>query len=127
MTLEQFRSTAAHEAFAILAYCFMPDHVHLLVEGLQGESNLRQFAKMAKQRSGGAHQRRYGIGLWQKGYFERVVRDEVSAKEFVKYILDNPVRAGLATSPFAYPYVGSDTCTLTELVDGVTWKGSSRP
>ena len=29
-TLEQFRHTAAIERFAILAYCLMPDHVHLL-------------------------------------------------------------------------------------------------
>jgi putative transposase len=32
-TLKQFRRTATIEKFAVLAYCFMPDHAHLLVEG----------------------------------------------------------------------------------------------
>jgi putative transposase len=76
-TLEQFRRTAAIEQFAILAYCVMPDHVHLLVRGLSRTSDLKRFAKMAKQRSGGIHQRRCGR--------------------------ENPKRAGLGKD---YPHVG---------------------
>src|SRR5437667_11386430 len=33
-TLSQIRRTATDESFEILAYCFMPDHVHLLVEAV---------------------------------------------------------------------------------------------
>ena len=72
--MEQFRRTALLERFAILAYCLMPDHVHLLVEGLTDTSDLTRFAKMAKQRSGGIYRRRFGKRLWQEGYFERVLR-----------------------------------------------------
>jgi REP element-mobilizing transposase RayT len=57
----------------------MPDHAYLLVEGLAHDSDLRCFAKMAKQRSGGVYRRRWGQRLWQEGYYERVLRDEDDA------------------------------------------------
>src|SRR6266581_7725695 len=68
--LQQIRITASRERFAILAYCFMPDHVHLLVEGLNDHADLRQFAKMAKQRSGASHALSASGRLWQEGYWE---------------------------------------------------------
>jgi putative transposase len=72
LVLEQFRQTAALEGFSISAYCFMPDHVHLLVEATRATSDLRRFAKLAKQRAGAAHAL-LGLGrLWQAGYYERV-------------------------------------------------------
>jgi REP element-mobilizing transposase RayT len=33
LVLEQFLRTAGEQHFEILVYCFMPDHVHLVVEG----------------------------------------------------------------------------------------------
>ena len=104
-TLDQFRRTAALEQFAIRAYCLMPDHVHLLVEGLAETSDLRRFAKMAKQRSGGVHRRRYGVKLWQEGYYDRVLRDGDDPAMLARYIIDNPIEANL---PDNYPNVGSD-------------------
>ena len=105
-TLEPFRRTAAIEQFAIRAYCLMPDHVHLLVEGLSASSDLKRFAKMAKQRSGGVHRRRCGQRLWQEGYFERVLRDGDDLRSIAQYIVDNPIRAGLVERPEQYPHVG---------------------
>ena len=94
-TLEQFRRTAALEQFAIRAYCLMPDHVHLLVEGIAATSDLKRFVKMAKQRSGGVHRRRCGVRLWQEGYVERVLRDQDDPALIARYIIDNPIEARL--------------------------------
>jgi putative transposase len=66
----QFRRTAVEQRFAILAYCFMPDHVHLLVEGIVDDSDGLRFIKNAKQYSG------FEMKLWQRYGFERVLRDE---------------------------------------------------
>ncbi len=107
-TLEQFRRTAIIEKFAILAYCFMPDHAHLLVEGTTATSDLKRFAKMSKQRSGGVYRRRYGARLWQEGYFDRVLRDRDDAPSIAQYITSNPLRGGL---PENYPHVGNDPLT----------------
>ena len=49
LILAQFRRTASTLSFALLAYCLMPDHAHLLVEGMQDGSDLRRFVKLAKQ------------------------------------------------------------------------------
>ena len=49
---DQFFYTARKEMIAILAYCFMPDHLHLLADGETERADLRLFAKLSKQRSG---------------------------------------------------------------------------
>ena len=97
----------------------MPDHAHLLVEGREETSNLRQFAKLAKQRSGGVFRRRTGEVLWQEGYYDRVLRQDDDAKDVARYIIENPVRAGLVKTPVEYAYVGSDVWSLTEVIESV--------
>jgi REP-associated tyrosine transposase len=113
--LTQFQRTAAEQRFAILAYCLMPDHAHLLVEGTAEDSDLRRFAKLAKQRSGAFHKRTTGERLWQDGYFERVLRDDDSGRDCARYIVNNPLRKGLVAMPRDYPHVGSSSWTIEEL------------
>src|SRR5436190_430792 len=44
---------AAEDAhFAIRAGSVMPDHIHLIVEGLHGNSDFKRFMKLAKQLTG---------------------------------------------------------------------------
>ncbi len=95
----------------------MPDHAHLLVEGLTGGASLRRFVKMAKQRSGAAYALASGHPLWQKGYYERVLRHDEEAQHVARYIVANPVRAGLVRSPDEYPHLGSDIWTVAELIE----------
>jgi REP element-mobilizing transposase RayT len=118
-TLEEFRRTSTLEQFAILAYCLMPDHAHLLVEGLAPDSDFKRFAKMAKQRSGGLYARSHQQRLWQAGYYERVLRDQDDARAFARYVVNNPVRGGLVETPTDYPFVGSDLWTLVDVLESV--------
>jgi putative transposase len=118
-TLAQFRRTSALDHFAILAYCLMPDHIHLLVEGLSPDSDLTRFAKMAKQRSGSLYARTRHQRLWQPGYYDRVLRDDEDAREFARYVVNNPVRAGLVESPEDYPFTGSDVWSLEDLLESI--------
>jgi putative transposase len=118
MVLSQFRRTAARFGFALSAYCVMPDHVHLLVKGLSDNSHLRQFVQSAKRSTGQSFARRAGHGLWQEGYYDRVVRPEESLLHMARYILENPVRAGLVETPRDYPYAGSDVWTIEEILQG---------
>jgi putative transposase len=101
---------AEREGVEISVYCFMPDHLHLVVRGRCATASLVAFVKRAKQASAHWYHRATGKRLWQVGYFERVLRDEDEHRAAVRYALDNPVAARLATSPEAYPYSG----TLTE-------------
>jgi putative transposase len=116
-TLSQFRQAANKEAFAILAYCLMPDHFHLLVQGGTARSDLCRFVKCAKQHFGAAYALRHGRPLWQEGYYERVLRRDEDVRDTARYILWNPVRAGLGPTPAEYRYLGSDVWSIEELIE----------
>ncbi len=102
---------------AICAYCFMPDHVHLLAEGINDVSDLRRFVTLFKQRSGYRYGRTTRRRLWEVGYYDHVLRDEENTAKVVSYILHNPVKAGLVQRPQDYPYAGSDVFTLQDLLE----------
>jgi len=114
--LSQILRSAAQHAFEILAYCFMPDHVHLLVEGVSETSDLRRFVHAAKQLSGYAYTQSTRMRLWQPSYFEHILREEDDTWGVAGYIVGNPLRAGLAVRADEYPFVGSCTVTLKELL-----------
>ena len=118
-TLAQIRLAATDERFAILAYCFMPDHVHLLVEGFAEDSNLRRFVTVAKRRSGSVYARTENRPLWQEGYYERVLRPGEDPRWVARYILGNPVRAGLVNSPLEYLFMGSEAWSIREIVESL--------
>jgi putative transposase len=102
-----FREGADRSTFQILAYCYMPDHLHLLVQGTTGGSDLIRFVNGAKQRSGYWHVRRYGVPLWQTGWFDHILRDDESLDRHVAYTVANPVRAGLVENWEDWPYSGA--------------------
>jgi REP element-mobilizing transposase RayT len=85
----------------------MPDHLHLLVEGLTPRSDLRQFVKMAKQRSGGLYSRRNRRRLWQGGYFDYVLREIDDPAQIAKYLVSNAVWAGLVQIRSEYCSAGA--------------------
>jgi len=123
LVLSQISRSAAEEQFAILAYCFMPDHLHLLVEALADRSDYRRFVARAKQCSGFHYARMFGGRLWQRYSFEHVLRDDEPMTIAARYILENPVRAGLVRSVEQYPFVGSKVYALRELLDGTARSG----
>ncbi|MCX5727197.1 MAG: transposase [Candidatus Saganbacteria bacterium] len=93
--------------FLVWAYCFMPDHLHLLLEGTSDDSNLKKFISMFKQKTGFWYQQKFGIRLWQINYYEHVLRKEEDIKEVASYIFANPVRKGLVENYKDYPFLGS--------------------
>ena len=116
MVLRQVLLAAARFEFAVFAYCLMPDHVHLLLRGKSTLADLRRFAKRAKQSTGQIYRRNTKMPLWQEGYYDRVVRPEEDLSAIARYIIENPVRAGLVKSPLEYPFVGSDLWSVNEIL-----------
>jgi putative transposase len=117
LVLSQFLRVADVEGFAVLAYCFMPDHVHLVIEGLRDDSDARKFIIKSKQCSAHAYAERFGTRLWQPFGYEHILRDDEQLQQVVRYILENPVRAGLTTSVLDYPFLGSQVYNITDLVE----------
>ena len=113
--LAQFRQCASRQHFAVVAYCFMPDHVHLLCAALSDSADLRRFVTDAKHKSGRWFATSSGGRLWQLGFYDHVLRDEEQTLTVVRYILTNPVRAGLSRALGEYPYCGSDVYPIEEI------------
>jgi len=99
-------ATAAHFAFDVCAYCFMPDHLHLPVQGTTADARLTPFIAVAKQRSGYLFSRGAGARLWQEGYFERAIRSDEDLTAVALYIQANPLRAGLVSRVADWPHTG---------------------
>jgi len=105
LCLECLHQACAKCHFKILAYCFMPDHLHLLAAG-ESETPLTEFARLFKQLSGYRFKQSLGNHLWQISYYDRVVRREESIGSIAAYIWGNPVRAGLVNKAQDYRFSG---------------------
>ena len=119
LVIDQFFYTAAERSVAIVAYCVMPDHLHLLVDGQREDADLKTFVTLAKQRAGYRFKAKTEKALWQDGYYEHVLRDEEKTETVVYYIIANPLRKGLVTNVFDYPFWGSGLCSREELVESM--------
>jgi len=105
LCLDALEETATRDRMEVLAYCFMPDHLHLLLEAKEG-STLIRFMKAFKQMSAYRYRRTFNQPLWQKEYYDHVLRKEEDVGTVAQYILQNPVRAGLVKSFQEYPCLG---------------------
>jgi putative transposase len=124
---DQILRCAADFDVAVIAYCYMPDHLHLLVEACSERSDATRFVHQAKQRSGHAFSKQYGKRLWQPSYYDHVLRDDEASISVTRYIFENPVVAGLAVSPSEYPFLGSDRFTIEGVLEAVQWKPRRQP
>jgi putative transposase len=102
--IEILNETARCEGFRIFTYCFMPDHLHLLVIGDDNNSNLKKFINLFKQKSGYWFKKNYNTNLWHVSYYDHVLRKEENIENVSLYILENPVRKGLVLDFKEYPY-----------------------
>jgi putative transposase len=100
----QIRQTCDEREFALLAYVFMPDHLHLVVEGDSEVSDFRAFMTLWRKRTAVTFRRYHNHMLWQHGYFERVLRKDEDIVRVIDYIVGNPVRAGLVQRAETYPF-----------------------
>jgi putative transposase len=63
---------------------------------------------VAKRRSAYWYwERNRGRRLWQRSFWDRVLRSENDVRLAMRYTLNNPVRAGFVERPLDYPFSGS--------------------
>ena len=101
------QETTAQHSFDVHAFCVMPDHLHFLVQGLKPDSDLLRFVKAFKIRSSREFAAKNGCELWQKKYYDHILREQESMESVAWYIWMNPVRAGMVARPKDYAFVGS--------------------
>ena len=109
VSLDLMAEEARMHCFDIQAYCFMPDHLHLLTNGTHAASNCLSFVKAFKQRSGFHFKQRTRERLWQDRPYDHILGPKDPWEAVAYYIWMNPVRKGLCERPQDWPFSGSFT------------------
>ena len=88
----------------LLCWVLMPDHWHGLVQLGDGDGLSRVMNRM-KTSVSRQLQTQHGRGdVWAPGFHDRALRSEEDLRAIARYIVANPVRAGLVGHVCDYPY-----------------------
>ncbi len=100
-TLLHFNS----QRYELVSWCVMPNHVHLLVAPYDGYP-LSKLVHSWKSFSSNQINRVLGTSgpIWQRDYFDHLVRSQDHLIDIVDYIHLNPVAAGLCKTAWDWPY-----------------------
>lgn len=92
-------ATRAHSQhnIAVGRYVIMPDHIHLFVRGPE-DFQLGPWVGRLKQAIAKHIIPAGRLPIWQRGFFDHLLRTDESYGQKWNYIRENPVRAGLATN-----------------------------
>lgn len=104
--LRCLKEAAAKHGCLFPAFCFMPDHAHILVMPAEDTSNTLDAINKFKLQSG-IWLHNHGFPKWQYGSWDDMVGSSRSWKAHAKYILMNPVRANLVEEWGQYSYLGN--------------------
>lgn len=102
-----FARNGAPRGVLVGRYVLMPDHLHLFAAFAPGSLSLSGWMQALKRTLSKHWSVRGAEGPhWQKGFFDHVLRSEESYEEKWRYVLQNPVRAGLVQDAEDWPYQG---------------------
>ena len=93
---ESIRNIAKiYPSLTIDQYVIMPDHIHLLLE-IRDDENGRPMAaptiSRVVQQMKGYVTKRIGTSVWQKLFYDHIIRNRADYEKHVKYIYENPAR-----------------------------------
>lgn len=93
--------------YQLLHWCIMPNHIHLLIEIL-GDHTMSDIMHSLRSYTANEINRLLGRSgtLWMPEYYDRYIRDQRHYEIATNYILNNPVKAGLAQRPEEWPWCG---------------------
>ena len=106
MTIEFLRKSKEKNNYRIYAYCLMPDHLHILMNPESANRTVSGLVQTFKSQTSFWYKREYGEPLWQRGFYDHIVRENEDLVRIAQYILDNPIRKGLVERTEDYPYSG---------------------
>lgn len=109
-----FRQTRAVRPFEILAIVVLPDHLHCLWQLPEDDAdNANRWAQIksgfsrrlpVEERRSARRIARRERGIWQRRYWEHLIRDGDDLRRHVEYIHFNPVKHGYSSRPVDWPY-----------------------
>ena len=107
--LDRLSTSSRTHHFEVLAYCFLPEKLVIVIGGKEETSDMRAFLADFRASSGEALASTLKHPVWGRRYLERVVRKREDLHMVIREIFRLPVKAGLADSPAKYLFQGSFT------------------
>jgi non-canonical purine NTP pyrophosphatase (RdgB/HAM1 family) len=112
--------------------CVMPDHVHLLLRTIQradgswptGDEVVHSIKSYTANQINNARGRKGAV--WQRDFFDKLMRSGREMEETSRYVQANPVRAGLVELAMDYPFVWRQEGVGLRPIGGLEAPGSKR-
>src|SRR6516164_5002220 len=111
--IEEWRDAQQRHGWAIGRYVIMPDHVHFFCRPEHDAKMLSEFVGFWKSYTsrrintlGKPRSTPAATTLWQREFFDHVLRSSESYSEKWNYVRDNPVRHGLVANADEWPWQG---------------------
>jgi putative transposase len=106
--LRLLRATAARFDWALLLWCLMTNHIHLLIETKTDNlaRGMHRLNTVYAQTINDRHRRKGH--LFEKRYFSRPIESEPQFDQTALYVVNNPVEAGLCATARDWPGTGGE-------------------
>ncbi|HKK19106.1 MAG TPA: transposase [Opitutales bacterium] len=120
------------DRYRLIAWCVMPNHVHVLIEPKIELSKIVQSWKSYTGRWAKEKNAELELGVpegrpfWMREYWDRYIRNERHLGNVIEYIHMNPVKAKLCSKPEQWPYSSAHRSRPTNKLPG-TPSSSSAP
>ena len=116
------RSVKGRHPFHIHGWVVLPEHTHCIIELPDGDADFAMRWRLIKlefskalpktERISSVRASRGERGIWQRRYWEHLIRDDADYQAHMDYVHFNPVKHGLVTRVADWPY-----STFHKLVD----------
>ena len=88
-----------------LAFVVMPDHFHWLIQLETESADISQLVLSVKTITARYYATKWGSKkIWQRGFYDHAIRKEEDIVSVARYIVANPLRAGISSSVRAYSH-----------------------
>lgn len=109
-----FRTVKHAHPFEIDAIVILPDHLHAIWTLPENDADFATRWRLIKshfsrglpssERINRSRKRKSERGIWQRRFWEHLIRDELDYARHVDYIHYNPVKHGYVDNPTDWPY-----------------------
>lgn len=87
------------------AWVVLPDHFHMIIDPM--ENDLSGIVRRLKLSFANLYYRHQGMNrgsIWQRRFWDHIIRDQADMNRHTDYIHYNPVKHGLVCDPFEWPH-----------------------
>jgi putative transposase len=106
LILSVMREVKTEKPFSMVAFSIMDDHFHWIINPV--DADFSKIVQSVKLRFVHRYKKRAGISesfqIWQKGFWDHVIRDENDLHRHMDYVHYNPVKHGCVKRPRDYSW-----------------------